>query len=112
MLVPETEQPPHAGRVELPAHGKRNHLLARIARGHQDGLHLALMSAANAITFIPCLQLLNAIRAAFTIGPHMAWFPKAATVFRLVFAPVAWLIGVPWLTSEDWQNLLGTHGDQ
>src|SRR3989475_790226 len=41
--------------------------------------------------------------------PHMAWFPESLqTVFGWVFAPVAWLIGVPWHDAAKIGNLLGT----
>src|SRR2546426_1059729 len=41
--------------------------------------------------------------------PRMAWFPESLqTVFGWIFAPVAWLIGVPWQDAAKIGNLLGT----
>src|SRR5207245_2513215 len=109
MLVPETEQPLTAGRVEMPPMEKESNILGAIARGTVDGLHLALNVGAMLITFIALLALLNAIMGGVHNWPHMAWFPESLqTVFGWVFAPVAWLIGVPWHDAAKIGNLLGT----
>src|SRR5258708_30621640 len=42
MLVPETEKPLTAGRVEMPQMEKESNILGAISRGTIDGLHLAL----------------------------------------------------------------------
>src|SRR5947199_6201040 len=109
MLVPETEQPLTAGRVEMPPMEKETNLLGAIARGTIDGLHLALNVGAMLITFIALLALLNAMMGGIHNWPHMAWFPESLqTVFGWIFAPVAWLIGVPWHDAAKIGNLLGT----
>jgi CNT family concentrative nucleoside transporter len=109
MLVPETEHPLTAGRVEMPAMEKESNVLGAIARGTVDGLHLALNVGAMLITFIALLALLNAMMGGIHNWPHMAWFPESLqTVFGWVFAPVAWLIGVPWNDAAKIGNLLGT----
>jgi len=109
MLVPETEQPLTAGRVEMPAMEKESNILGAIARGTSDGLHLALNVGAMLITFIALLALLNAMMAGVHSWPHMSWFPQSLqTVFGWIFAPVAWLIGIPWHDAPTIGNLLGT----
>src|SRR5215831_7145706 len=109
MLVPETEAPLTAGRVEMPAMEKESNILGAIARGTSDGLHLALNVGAMLITFIALLALLNAIMAGVHGLPHMGWFPESLqTIFGWVFAPVAWLIGVPWNHAAQIGDLLGT----
>ncbi len=95
MLVPETEQPLTAGRVEMPPMEKESNVLGAIARGTVDGLHLALNVAAMLITFLALLALVNAMMGWTHL--HIAWFPYSLQqVFGWVFAPVAWLIGIPW----------------
>src|ERR1700719_2143358 len=107
MLVPETEQPLTAGRVEMPQMAKEANLLGAIARGTTDGLHLALNVGAMLITFIALLALLNAIMGWTHL--HISWFPYSLQqVFGWVFAPVAWLIGIPWHDAPTIGNLLGT----
>ena len=107
MLVPETEQPLTAGRVEMPPTEKESNVLGAIARGTVDGLHLALNVAAMLITFLALLALANAIMGWTHL--HIGWFPYSLQqVFGWVFAPVAWLIGIPWHDAPAIGNLLGT----
>src|SRR6202140_285221 len=95
MLVPETEEPLPAGRVELPQMEKESNVLGAIARGTVDGLHLALNVAAMLITFLALLALLNAMMGWAHL--HISWFPYSLKqVFGWGFAPVAWPIGIPW----------------
>src|SRR5215467_9158625 len=109
MLVPETEQPLTAGRVEMPQMEKESNILGAIARGTSDGLHLALNVGAMLITFMALLALLNAMMGGIHNWPHMGWFPASLqTIFGLIFAPVAWLIGIPWHDAPVIGNLLGT----
>ena len=109
MLVPETEQPLTAGRVEMPPMEKESNVLGAIARGTSDGLSLALNVGAMLITFIALLALLNAMMGGIHNWPHMAWFPDSMqTLFGWVFSPVAWLIGIPWHDAAKIGNLLGT----
>jgi concentrative nucleoside transporter, CNT family len=107
MLVPETEQPLTAGRVEMPEAQKESNVLGAIARGTIDGLHLALNVGAMLIVFLALLALLNAIMGWIHI--HVGWFPYSLQqVLGWLFAPVAWLIGVPWHEATAIGNLLGT----
>src|ERR1700675_4175826 len=109
MLVQETEQPLTAGRVEMPPMEREANVLGAIARGTIDGLHLALNVGAMLITFIAFLAFVNALMGGVHNWPHMAWFPESLqTVFGWIFAPVAWLIGVPWQDAAKIGNLLGT----
>ena len=111
MLVPETEQPKTAGRVVMSAEEekteKEENLLGAIARGTTDGLHLALNIAAMLISFLALIALTNGIFGG--IHHHVAWFPESLeTIFGAIFAPVAWVIGIPWHDCREIGNLLGT----
>jgi CNT family concentrative nucleoside transporter len=116
MMVPETEQPKTAGRVvmseeEVEAEKKEN-LLGAVARGTTDGLHLALNIAAMLISFLALIALTNGIMGGVHNGlAHIgiSWFPSSLEkVFGALFAPVAWLIGIPWHDCAVIGNLLGT----
>ena len=111
ILVPETETPKTAGRVvmseeEVEAEKKEN-LLGAIARGTTDGLHLALNIAAMLISFLALIALLNGTMG--FIHNHLAWFPSSLeAVLGTLFAPIAWVIGIPWHDCLAIGNLLGT----
>jgi len=110
MLVPETEQPKTAGRVVMPEEepGKeKENLLGAIARGTGDGLHMALNIGAMLIAFIALIHLVDGIFNG--IHNHIAWFPETIEkVFGFIFAPIAWVIGIPRHDCGAVGNLLGT----
>jgi CNT family concentrative nucleoside transporter len=116
MLVPETETPKTAGRVvmseEEVAAEKQENLLGAIARGTTDGLHLALNIAAMLISFLALVALTNGILGGIHNGlAHLgiSWFPSSLeTILGTLFAPVAWIVGVPWRDCAAIGNLLGT----
>jgi concentrative nucleoside transporter, CNT family len=107
MLVPETEQPLTSGRVQMPEMEKEANVLGAISRGTVDGLHLALNVGAMLITFLALLALFNSMMG--WTHNHIAWFPESLQqVFGWIFAPVAWVIGIPWHDCKAIGNLLGT----
>src|SRR5712664_266602 len=107
MMVPETEQPLTAGRVEMPEMEKDANALGAIARGTSDGLSLAINVAAMLISFLALLALVN-----YCFGwlhGWMHWFPSSLQqVFGWVFSPIAFVIGIPWHDCASVGNLLGT----
>ena len=113
MLVPETEVPKTAGRVvmseEEVSEEKKENLLGAIARGTTDGLGLALNIAAMLISFLALIALANGIMGEVHNLHRMGWFPSSLQqVFGTLFAPVAWVIGIPWHDCRAIGNLLGT----
>jgi CNT family concentrative nucleoside transporter len=107
MLVPETGTPLTAGRAEMPKMEKERNFLAAIARGTTDGLHLALNIAAMLIAFLALIALTNALLGG--IHGFLPWFPESLeSIFGVVFAPVAFVIGIPWNDCLAIGNLLGT----
>src|SRR5437588_667963 len=116
MLVPETEVPKTAGRVVMSEEEqeaeKKENLLGAIARGTTDGLNLALNVAAMLISFLALVALLNAILGGIHTGlAHVGfnYFPDSLErIFGVIFAPIAWVIGVPWKDCLAIGNLLGT----
>src|SRR3989454_795708 len=116
MLVPETGQPKTAGRVvmseEETEKEKHENVLGAIARGTTDGLNLALNIAAMLISFLALIALLNGILLGIHNGlAHFgfAWFPSSLErIFGVLFAPIAWVIGIPWHDCPVIGNLLGT----
>ncbi len=116
MLVPETETAVTAGRVELTAEEmqgeKSENLLGAVARGTTDGLYLSLNVAAMLISFLALIALADGVLGGVhnLLAHHgFAYFPSSfEQIFGVIFAPVAWLIGVPWHDCNAIGNLLGT----
>src|SRR6202161_1225986 len=111
MLVPETEQPKTAGRVVMSAEEEKaeqeENLLGAISRGTTDGLHLALHIAAMLIAFLALIALADGIMGG--IHHWISWFPESLEqIFGVIFAPVAWVIGIPAHDCRIVGNLLGT----
>ncbi len=120
MLVPETETPLTAGRNPPGAEAaaataeleeidhKDENVLGAIARGTIDGLHLALNVGAMLISFLALIALVDGIFGG--IHNHWAsWFPASLeSIFGVVFAPIAFIIGIPWHDCLAVGNLLGT----
>jgi len=110
MLVPETETPKTAGRVVMSAEEeekeKKENLLGAIARGTTDGLYMALNIAAMLISFLALIALLDGMMGG--IHAHVGWFPASLeSVLGKLFAPIAFVIGIPWRDCTAVGNLLG-----
>lgn len=112
MLVPETEEPLTAGRVQMPEMEKEANFLGAISRGTSDGLNLAINVGAMLISFIAFLALVDFLFLGahnWLAAHHIMWFPSSLEqVFGWIFAPIAWLIGIPWHDAPTIGNLLGT----
>ena len=111
MLVPETGVPATEGRVVIPKDElhKDENLIGAIARGTIDGGKLAFNVAIMLISFLALVALLDSLLG-WTHGlAYMQWVPGSlGQILGFVFAPVAWLIGVPWHDCGAIGNLLGT----
>lgn len=109
MLVPETEVPATEGKVVIPKdeQHKEENLIGAIARGTIDGGKLAMNVAIMLISFLALVALLDMLLTWAHGGLH--WIPPSlGEILGFVFAPIAWLIGVPWHDCGLIGNLLGT----
>jgi CNT family concentrative nucleoside transporter len=111
MLVPETEVPATEGKVVIPKdelHADEN-FIGSIARGTIDGGKLALNVAIMLISFLALVALLDGLLGWTHSLAYMHWVPGSlGQILGYLFAPVAWLIGVPWHDCMAIGNLLGT----
>ena len=111
MLVPETEVPATEGKVVIPKDElhKDENLIGAIARGTIDGGKLAMNVAIMLISFLALVALLDMLLGWTHIHAGLHWVPGIlGQILGYVFAPVAWLIGVPWHDCMAIGNLLGT----
>src|SRR5204863_2836655 len=109
MLVPETEVPATEGTVVMPKseEHKEENLLGAVARGTIDGGQLAFNVAIMLISFIALVALLNGVMGG--IHHYVRFFPSSIeSVLGTIFAPLAWLIGVPGHDIRTVGNLLGS----
>jgi CNT family concentrative nucleoside transporter len=114
MLVPETSVPETSGvtKVHRDQEEKQENVLGAAAKGTSDGLGLAINVVAMLISFLALIALLNGVLGGshnFFARHGFAWFPSSLeSIFGVVFAPIAWLIGIPWHDCRLVGNLLGT----
>jgi CNT family concentrative nucleoside transporter len=113
MLVPETDTPATLGHVHLPEaeeHREEN-LIGAVARGTIDGGRLAFNVGIMLVSFVALVALVNGMFGGLHgwLGARHIPFPQSLDVLLgWVFAPVAWLIGIPWRSALLVGNLLGT----
>src|SRR5665213_4261795 len=109
MLVPETSIPATEGKVVIPKdelHADEN-LIGAIARGTSDGGKLALNVAIMLVSFLALVALLDMLLT--WIHGGLPFVPGSlGQILGYIFAPIAWLIGVPWHDCLAIGNLLGT----
>jgi CNT family concentrative nucleoside transporter len=102
LLLPELEQPETSGRAPVYVEKTHVNVIDAAASGASDGLQLALNVAAMLIAFLAFIALVD-----FLLG----WLHEGLTlarVFAVVFAPMAFLMGVPAADIGPLADLLGT----
>ncbi|EJL30300.1 NupC/NupG family nucleoside CNT transporter [Brevibacillus sp. BC25] len=95
IIMPETEQPHRVERVEVMKDTESRNVIDAAARGASDGLKVAAGVGALLLAFISLIFLLNSI---------IGWLGglvgiEALTLEHILgylFAPIAFMIGVPW----------------
>ena len=95
IFEPEMGIPATAGKVEMKIEKTAVNVIDAAAQGAGDGLHLVLNIAAMLIAFLALIAMVNGIFG----GLHgfFALFPATLQIlFGVIFAPVAWLLGVSW----------------
>jgi CNT family concentrative nucleoside transporter len=105
VMIPETELSTATGRVDLDMGDSGCNILEAITIGALDGLKLALNVAAMLIAFLALIALFDGI-----LGWFGGWFDQQwslAAIMGWVFAPVAWIMGIPWADCIPSGQLLG-----
>jgi len=105
IIVPETETPETGGKVSLKLPRAGANVLDAAAAGTSDGLKLYLNVLAMLIAFVAMLGVANWLLGGIDIGGTPLSLER---IFGWVFAPVAWLMGVPWSDCQNFGVLLGT----
>ena len=107
MIVPETSVPETLGTVRLEVKSTDVNAIDAAGRGTGEGLHLAMNVIAMLISFVALIALTNAL-----LGWVGGWIGmpdlSLQRIFGVIFAPVAWSLGVVWRDAAAVGNLLGT----
>lgn len=106
ILIPETGAPETGGSVKAAIDAPSKNIIDAAAAGAEDGLKLMLNVGAMLIAFLALIALLdyilgwggNLVGVNLSMGRLLGW----------MFAPLAWLIGVPWVDAAQFGALLGT----
>ena len=100
IMFPETEESPTRGSVTLDVEREYANVLDAAAGGAGVGLKLAANIGAMLLAFIALVAMVN-----YGLGFLGLSLQQ---IFGWVFAPVAWVMGVPWSEAAVFGNLLGT----
>ncbi len=99
MLVPETGTPLTRGEVKLDVERTEVNLIDAAARGAGAGLHLALNVGAMLIAFLSLVALVN--------WPLQYFGLSLEQILAWIFAPLAFVMGVPWADAGHVGTLFG-----
>lgn len=100
LMIPETEQSVTLGHVELAVEEKHANVVDAATKGALDGMKLTLNVVAMLIAFLGLVALVDAILG--LVGEWTGalfgynWHWSLAALFGYVFAPFAYLLGIPW----------------
>ena len=107
LFVPETGEPVTAGTVKVEVERPGVNLIDAAARGAGDGLQLALNIGGMLIAFLALIAMVNG--GLGWLHEHIHWIPASLQqILAVVFAPIAWCLGVDWKDCATVGNLLGT----
>ena len=99
ILVPETGTPVTKGEVTLKVERTEVNIIDAAARGAGAGLTLALNVGAMLIAFLSLVALVN--------WPLQYFDLSLEQIFAWIFAPLAYVMGVPWADASQVGSLFG-----
>jgi CNT family concentrative nucleoside transporter len=106
LILPEIEPHDAAREVRVNVPVVTENVLDAIAQGTSDGVKLAVNVGAMLIVFLALTALVNATLG--FLGAHLLGRPLSLELlFGWVFAPLAWVMGVPGPDVTKVANLLG-----
>ncbi len=109
IFEPETGRPQTMGRIPKQTSAQDRNVIDAAARGSNEGLQVALQVGAMVLVFVALIAVVNGFLAGFKGMLGISWFPSSIqSVLGLLFAPVAWLLGIAWTDAPAVGNLLGT----
>ncbi len=106
LFIPETEQSQTVGVVKLKVEKTYSNIIEAAAAGAGEGLKLAVNVGAMLLAFIALIALVNGMLGYVTgvVGIEGVTLEKLS---GWLFAPVAFIIGIPWEDCVNFGSLLG-----
>ncbi|EGL14956.1 MULTISPECIES: NupC/NupG family nucleoside CNT transporter [Paenibacillus] len=108
IMIPETDRPIEAGSRELEEEDSetKDNLINIISKGASAGMRMAVQIIAMLIAFVSMVALLNGL-----LGWVGSWFGYGDLSLQMIlgwlFAPLAFVIGVPWSEATITGSFLG-----
>ena len=106
ILVPQTEEVHEEAQMEGEEEGAPVNVIDAASQGALSGLQIAMAVGASLLAIISLIALLNG-----GLGHLGNWVGidnlSLELLFGYIFAPVAWLIGVPWSEATVAASLIG-----
>jgi CNT family concentrative nucleoside transporter len=106
VMVPETETSTATGRVNLDMGNSGENLLEAISIGTLEGLKLALNVGAMLIAFLALIAMADGILGWLGMTLFGQQWSLTA-MLSVIFAPIAWIMGIPWEDCMNAGRLLG-----
>lgn len=102
ILVPETETSATASSLDVKVEKTARNVIDAAASGASDGVMLVLNVAAMLLAFVSLIALIDFLLGMISAGLDLK------TIFKWVFSPVTWLMGIESADRMDAAGLLGT----
>ncbi|AIU66278.1 NupC/NupG family nucleoside CNT transporter [Vibrio coralliilyticus] len=105
ILVPETEKIDTQVEIDNVDMPRATNVVEAMADGAMSGLRIAVAVGATLLAFISVIAMLNGILG--WIGGLVGMELSFELILGYLFAPVAWLLGVPWSEAITAGSLIG-----
>ncbi|WP_163932788.1 NupC/NupG family nucleoside CNT transporter [Paraferrimonas sp. SM1919] len=106
ILVPPSKDEQQDKQAEAAEVEEATNVVEAIANGAMSGYQVAVGVGVSLLAFVGMIALLDALIG--TIAGVFGAELSLGIIFGYVFAPVAWLIGVPWSEAMTAGSLIGT----
>jgi CNT family concentrative nucleoside transporter len=111
ILVPEVGEPLTRGTVKMEVEKTTANVIDAAAAGAGDGLRLALNIGAMLLAFIALIALVNHpliwLGDVTGLSAALGKPTDLSTLFGYLLAPIAWVIGTPWVDATTVGGLIG-----